>query len=92
MLVGSQLRAGRQHHSLAVSGAQEGTPALDGKLDEKTIKIPANYPSQAMPPGPEKRVGDEVHIVIQAGEGPEFPRLFPEASPQQRVKAPWVTR
>lgn len=37
-----------QRHWMAVSGAGEGTLALGGKLDTKTIKITANYHSVAV--------------------------------------------
>lgn len=37
-----------QHHWMAVSGAGEGTLALGGTLDKKTIKITANYHSVAV--------------------------------------------
>lgn len=37
-----------QHHWMAFSGAGEGTLALGGKLDTKTIKIIANYHSVAV--------------------------------------------
>lgn len=41
-----------QRHGLADGGAGKGALSLGGKLEEKIIKITANYYSWAVDPGP----------------------------------------